>query len=313
MAYFTAEEIARAREVDLLSYLQSCEPHQLVRLSGGTYCTREHDSLKISNGKWHWFSRGVGGKTALDYLIKVQGYTFIQAMEAVQGQRARNDPAPVCAQQKQERKLLLPPANETSLCVQRYLKGRGIHSVVIRHCLENGSLYESKPYHSAVFVGRDRSGVPRYAAIRGTSGAYKGEATGSDKRFSFSLAECPDSTRVHVFESAIDAMSHATLELLKGRPWQEDALLSLAGVFVTKREKVVPVALEQFLKDHPNIRSLHLHLDNDQVGRGAVKGIMEGLQDQYEIYDEPPARGKDVNEMLMLRVGLIKGKGTLQR
>lgn len=313
MAYFTAEEIARAREVDLLSYLQSCEPHQLVRLSGGTYCTREHDSLKISNGKWHWFSRGVGGKTALDYLIKVQGYTFIQAMEAVQGQRARNDPAPVCAQQKQERNLLLPPANETSLCVQRYLKGRGIHSVVIRHCLENGSLYESKPYHSAVFVGRDRSGVPRYAAIRGTSGAYKGEATGSDKRFSFSLAECPDSTRVHVFESAIDAMSHATLELLKGRPWQEDALLSLAGVFVTKREKVVPVALEQFLKDHPNIRSLHLHLDNDQVGRGAVKGIMEGLQDQYEIYDEPPARGKDVNEMLMLRVGLIKGKGTLQR
>ena len=90
-------------------------------------------------------------------------------------------------------------------------------------------------------------------------------------------------------------------------------VLSLAGVFVTKREKVVPVALEQFLKDHPNIRCLHLHLDNDLVGRGAVKGIMEGLQDQYEIRDEPPARGKDVNEMLMLRVGLMKEKEALQR
>lgn len=313
MAYFTAEEIAKAREVDLLSYLRSCEPHQLVRISGETYCTREHDSLKISNGKWHWFSRSVGGKTALDYLIKVQGYSFIQAMEAVLGQRARSSPSPAYTRQEQERELLLPPANETSLCVQRYLKGRGIHSVIIRHCLENGSLYESEPYHSAVFVGRDLTGTPRYAAIRGTSGNYKGEAAGSDKHFSFSMTGNPDSTRVHVFESAIDAMSHATLDLLEGRPWQEDALLSLAGVFVTKREKVVPVALEQFLKDHPNIRCLHLHLDNDLVGRGAVKGIMEGLQDQYEIRDEPPARGKDVNEMLMLRVGLMKEKEALQR
>ena len=107
MAYFTAEEIAKAREVDLLSYLRSCEPHQLVRISGETYCTREHDSLKISNGKWHWFSRSVGGKTALDYLIKVQGYSFIQAMEAVLGQRARSSPSPAYTRQEQERELLL--------------------------------------------------------------------------------------------------------------------------------------------------------------------------------------------------------------
>ena len=39
--------------------------------------------MKISNGKWNWFSRKIGGKTALDYLIKVQGFSFTQAVEAL--------------------------------------------------------------------------------------------------------------------------------------------------------------------------------------------------------------------------------------
>ena len=73
MGYVTPEQIAQAKEWDLLTYLQRYDPHQLVHVGGSTYCTREHDSLKISNGKWNWFSRKIGGKTALDYLIKVQG------------------------------------------------------------------------------------------------------------------------------------------------------------------------------------------------------------------------------------------------
>ena len=44
-------DLQRAREVDLLSYLRVSDPGQLVRFSRNTYCTREHDSLKISNGK----------------------------------------------------------------------------------------------------------------------------------------------------------------------------------------------------------------------------------------------------------------------
>lgn len=51
MPVVSKEEIANAREMDLLSYLRSYEPDELVRFSGETYCTRTHDSLKISNGK----------------------------------------------------------------------------------------------------------------------------------------------------------------------------------------------------------------------------------------------------------------------
>ena len=58
MSYVSPEAIRQAKQMDLLTYLQSYQPDELVKLSGGTYCTRQHDSLKISNGKWHWFSRG---------------------------------------------------------------------------------------------------------------------------------------------------------------------------------------------------------------------------------------------------------------
>ena len=52
MPVVSKEEIANARKMDLLSYLRAYEPGELVRFSGETYCTRTHDSLKISNGKW---------------------------------------------------------------------------------------------------------------------------------------------------------------------------------------------------------------------------------------------------------------------
>ena len=93
-------------------------------------------------------------------------------------------------------------------------------------------------------------------------------------------------------------MSFATLEYYEGRDWHRDSLLSLAGVYQTKRTDVVPIALEQYLNDHPNIQILRLHLDNDEVGRGAVAGIVSGLNGRYQVYDEPPKCGKDVNDQL---------------
>jgi len=60
MAYYQPEEIRKAKEMDLYTYLKNYEPDELVHFSRDTYMTRTHDSLKISNGKWYWFSRGIG-------------------------------------------------------------------------------------------------------------------------------------------------------------------------------------------------------------------------------------------------------------
>ena len=46
MTYIHPEKLMEIRKVDLLSYLKTFEPENLVRFSSGVYCTREHDSLK---------------------------------------------------------------------------------------------------------------------------------------------------------------------------------------------------------------------------------------------------------------------------
>jgi hypothetical protein len=50
MPYYDKEQIAKAREMDLLTYLQNYDPNELIPMGHGTYCTRTHDSLKISHG-----------------------------------------------------------------------------------------------------------------------------------------------------------------------------------------------------------------------------------------------------------------------
>lgn len=313
MGYVTPEQIARAREMDLVTYLRTFEPDELVRLGPDSYCTRTHDSLKISNGLWHWFSRNTGGKNALGYLMTVKEMAFPDAVELLTGEPAIQ-PAPRPAPKKEQQRILrLPPKNESTERVEQYLQGRGILQSVITHCVEKEILYESADYHNAVFVGRDKDGVPRYAALRSTCNDFKREASGSDKHYSFSIVENPTSKTVHIFESAIDLMSFASLRILWGQDWKQDAMLSLAGVFQTKREKVVPVALEQFLKDHSQIHTLRLHLDNDEVGRSAAKGIVEGLQERYKVFDDPPPRGKDVNDYLQLRQQLFHRKEKMER
>ena len=92
MPYIPPDIVAKAREMDLLTYLKNYEPQELVHFGGNTYCTREHDSLKISDGKWCWFSQGIGGKSALDYLIKVKGILFMQAVEKIVGQTRIKSP-----------------------------------------------------------------------------------------------------------------------------------------------------------------------------------------------------------------------------
>ena len=307
------EQIRTCRYMDLLTYLRNYEPQELVHVSGNTYCTKEHDSLRISNGKWCWFSQGIGGRSALDYLIKVKGIPFTQAAEIILGREAEKPPVFYRQKERKHTELLMPELSETTEQVEKYLYSRGIHPVIIRYCLDNRLLFESVDFHNAVFVGHDKDGKARYGALRSTVSSYKGELTGSDKRFSFFLEGKPNAEHIHVFESAIDLLSFATLMLLAGCDWKSETYLSLAGVFQTKREDVVPVALSRFLDEHPSVRKIHLHLDNDAVGRGAVKGIVGGLQGKYQVYDEPPAHGKDVNDELKIRVGLMRERKERER
>lgn len=166
MSFIPPETVEKARQVDLLTYLKICEPDELVHISGEHYCTREHDSLKISNGKWYWFSRGFGGYNALDYLIKVRELPFTEAVERITGQAAYS-PRQTPPKLVKPKVLLLPRASPDTSRVYAYLRSRGIDAELIDFCIRTGRLYESFPHHNAVFVGLDRYSKPRYANLRG--------------------------------------------------------------------------------------------------------------------------------------------------
>ena len=304
MPYYTEKQIDQARSIDLLTYLQSFEPTELVHVRGNTYCTREHDSLKISNGKWMWWSRGFGGNSALDYLIKVKGMQFMDAMKILtkEGTDLHDTDAKISRKPDCDvkRKLLLPDKSETNFEVIRYLTSRGIDSDVIKACIDEGLLYESLPYHNCIFVGFDETGNAAYAFYRATTGErLMGEAAGSDKRYSFRIDRA--GSTLHVFESAIDLLSYATIMKTRTGEWRAEPMLSLGGVYApstNNKQTKLPIALQNMTHNQTQINTIALHLDNDYAGRSATRSISEQLGNKYIVRDEPPAYGKDCNDYL---------------
>ena len=167
-----------------------------------------------------------------------------------------------------------------------------------------------------VFVGFDKDGKARFGCLRGIGEArFHGDVSGSDKHYSFALPACVENPAVHLCECAIDVMSYATLCKLDGIDWRRHNLLSLAGIYQPKKqieESKLPAALTRFLEDHPHVKTLYLHLDNDGPGRLAAKAILAAIPEGYEVKNRPPPQGKDVNDFLCHRLGIpirsAKGK-----
>ena len=93
--------------------------------------------------------------------------------------------------------------------------------------------------------------------IRGTGSSFIGEANGSDKNYSFSIFTEKSNDTVHLFESAIDLLSYATLLKLDGKEWRREHLLLLAGVYQPAKEiekSKVPAALTRALKLYPEVK-----------------------------------------------------------
>ena len=97
-----------------------------------------------------------------------------------------------------------------------------------------------------MFVGKDRSGIPRYAHIRGTEEEkFRGDVAGSLKEYSFCYRG--NSDQLYVFEAPIDLLSFIQLF---PKDWEQRSYLSLGGT--SDR------ALTAFLSDSPNITSVFL-------------------------------------------------------
>jgi hypothetical protein len=299
----TDEQIKAATSVDLVDYCNAVGI-PIVLSSGDTYQHAEYDSLKITGNKWIRFSgrsNGVKGYTKGNPIHFVQEYEGLSFQAAVlkllevsrspllpEGYKTsvkmklksydkksvgakpfapvqrRPMPETVAKPAKAKKEFALPTKNADNRHVFAYLtKTRGIDEEIVKHMIKNGSLYEDIR-HNCVFVGFDKDNAPRYAALKGTytqgdKPMFKGEVEGSKKRFSWCFTPDTESPLLRVYESPIDAISHMSIEKGAGANWFNKHYLSLGSLAYE--------ALPEYLKNHPEIKTISFCLDNDIAGR----------------------------------------------
>ena len=302
MAGVTKEQVAAARQMTAIEFLRRYRADDLVKSSArGEFELKSHDSFKI-NGEsslWHWKSRGIGGKSALDYLMHVEGCSFVEAVRLLCEEQPVFTPQKHADVEHQRPPFKLPEKAPTTTRVEAYLCCRGISQAVIDHCLQAGILYESLPYHNCVFVGRDEEGVPKYAALHGTytyGKQFKAESTGSDKRYGFCIEPTAESKTVAVFEAAIDAMAEMTL----AGDATDKYRLSLGGIYAPEEGRDIhpPAALEEFLRRHPQVDHIEFCLDNDPPGRAAAAALARLYGKRYQVTVRlPPIEGFDYGDL----------------
>ena len=282
---YTKEQIDRANQTDLVSFLQA-QGEQLER-AGQEYRWKRHDSLTVRENRWYRHSQSKGGGP-IDFVMEFYGKSFLEAVEMLIGERGEAPP-PVYPQFR------LPPKSPDNQTARNYLTAaRRIDEDVSGFFFSCGDLYEEAAHHNAVFVGRDESGIPRYAHQRGTVGSFRLDVKGSDKTFNFCYRG--EGERLFVFEAPIDLLSF--LCLFK-KEWQKQSYLSLGGV----SEK----ALLRFLSDRPNIKTVYLCLDSDKAGTDACSRLNSIIPQGYTVNRLVPLF-KDWNEVLQRKEEITDGK-----
>lgn len=378
MAHLEEDIIERAKNTDMIALLESEEGFSFKSTYGEReFKCIEHNSLVVNGNRrrWYWNSRQVGGNNAIDYLVKIRGMNFRDAVLHLVGDREQTAYTPIrkavtenVSVSKPVRFVLpeqahFPDGRRNYSNIIAYLnKGRGIDMNIINTLIASGKIYQGVQYNglhivgyndegmafyrfndnrdwvdyrlqtlrasptatdtyqaeavSSKFVdkillkentkifknnlvvstGKNAQGEISYAAFRiaSTNYRFRGEVAGSDKASGFLIESEGMNDCVYVFESFIDAMSHANLYNIKygnKDAWKLHNRLALGGTADT--------ALMELLKRKPNIRNICLCLDNDSAGHTAAKEIAGKLRSMgYVNIYERYSNEKDYNDEL---------------
>lgn len=378
MAHLEEDIIERAKNTDMIALLESEEGFSFKSTYGEReFKCIEHNSLVVNGNRrrWYWNSRQVGGNNAIDYLVKIRGMNFRDAVLHLVGDREQTAYTPIrkavtenVSVSEPVRFVLpeqahFPDGRRNYSNIIAYLnKGRGIDMNIINALIASGQIYQGVQYNGlhivgyndegmafyrfndnrdwvdyrlqtlrasptatdtyqaeavsskyvdnillkdntkifknnlVVSTGKNTQGEISYAAFRiaSTNYRFRGEVAGSDKASGFLIESEGMNDCVYVFESFIDAMSHANLYNIKygnKDAWKLHNRLALGGTADT--------ALMELLKRKSNIRNICLCLDNDSAGHTAAKEIAGKLRSMgYVNIYERYSNEKDYNDEL---------------
>lgn len=302
---FTQEEIEIAKQADLCAVASAMG--YTVRRVGKYYTLKEMDSIRIYD-RTHWYrwSEKKGG-SQIDFLKEFGNMDFVETVqwlldfvgyrkgqEVVKTIKIVEKPKP-----EPKKTFVLPEYAGSNAYLYNYLEQeRGISREVIDYFVEAGLLYEAKRYHNMIFVGTDVTGTPRFASMRGVfdknGKGFKCDVAGNDKRYGFNVVR-EESSRVVVFEAAIDLMSYMTIY-----PMQKDNMVALG--------MLADAPLQTFLKEHQDIKEISFGLDNDSHGRKATAELMEKYKAEGYLVEDaaPPQEYKDYNKWLVDGIRILE-------
>jgi len=288
--FYTQEQIDRANRADIADFLRT--QGETLERAGNEYRWKRHDSLTVRENKWYRHSQSKGGGP-IDFVMEFYGRSFTEAVQLLTGELGEGKPEQTAPPPLSD--FRLPPRSPDPGQVKRYLtEARRIDEDVTGFFFSTGDIYEEAAHHNAVFVGRDESGIPRYAHQRGTTGNFRLDVKGSDKAFNFCYRG--EGEKLFVFEAPVDLLSF--LCLFK-KDWQKHSYLSLGGV----GEK----ALVRFLSDRPSVKTIYLCLDSDEAGNEACSRIAKLTPEGLTVHRLVPLF-KDWNEVLQRRAEIADGK-----
>ena len=318
--YYTDEQLDKAVNCPMstLDYARS-QGYQIEQ-RGSVHRLKDHDSLIFfPNGSWHQYSSGKGGDV-LSFLTTFEKIPFKEAVLILNGEEITYEEGKIKSIKKLEsvgaredrsavtekKEFILPQTTDKLKRLFAYLiKTRCIDGEIVQNLVDQKKIclstvnYSGKEINNILFIGYDENGLAQNAYQRSCHDlpnvpAFKRDVAGSNKTYPFTMEG--KGNIVKVYEAAIDAMSHATIEKAEGKPWEKAYRIALGGVF----EK----ALLYFLDQHPEIDRVYLNLDNDEPGRQASEKIVKELSargfDDEHIFIETPFN-KDWNEDLLLR------------
>lgn len=174
--YVTKEQIERARNVDMVEFLERTEGFS-VKKSGNGYRCDKHDSLFITNDRrgWYWNSRDEGGNNAIAFCMKIYGQSFTEAVKSLCGDiQIEYTPnkitsKPSVSKDKESNRLILPEQDHKENGQRNYsnviaylCKTRGLEYSIVNQLIYDRKLYQGVGYSGLQLVGYDSSNTPFY-------------------------------------------------------------------------------------------------------------------------------------------------------
>ena len=264
--HFTEEQKLRAHNVDLEDFLRQ-QGEEFIR-SGHELRLKSDHSVTVRGNEWFDHATQKGGHP-VTFVQRHYGLSYPEAISMLLGgEQGKTYCRTRDVSDEEPKPFALPPANENMRRTFAYLiKQRHIDPEIISTFARDHILYEDKPYHNAVFVGRDENGMARHAHKRSTNSygkTFRINVEGSDPRYSFH--HVGKNGDLFVFEAPIDLMSFVTMFPYD---WKDNSYVACCGT---------SFHLVKWMLGQTQVKTAYLCLDNDRAGQEACERMEEELR-----------------------------------